>query len=218
MKQEFHIHVDAWEISPEFVARLKNEWNFTISDFVGHPEGTEGFEPPYHLTFKTDSSIEFKKIFEDVVASAKTPSAIRGYIEGEFLPLDEAIVERNFRDSVASPIQKLNLGEFSSGQFRESEIHIVMDAERSDPRLLNILSQLGFFSAYMNKSYGRAIIFTVGGSRDFIQLLLDPIRSYLREVGGAVAGSVKEERIANYWISESNFRLPPIVKSIDWAG
>ncbi len=76
---------------------------------------------------------------------------------------------------------------------------------------------MGLFSAYMNKRYGRAIIFTVGGTREQIGALLEPLRKYLHKAGGAVAGSIKEERIAAYWLSDPNLRLPPVMASIEWA-
>ena len=91
-----------------------------------------------------------------------------------------------------------------------------MDADRSDPRLTKYLSSIGLFSAYMNKPYGRAVIFTAGGRRREVGVLLDAFRRYLPMAGGAVHGSIKEERIVGYWISDSGLRLPPVVAGIDW--
>lgn len=217
MDRQFHIHVDAWELSAAFGEQLREEWKFVTSDFAGHPEGTEGFEPPHHLTYKTRSSAEFRRVFDAVFAAAQATGAMRGYIEGEFLPIDEDLPEKPFDPSVRPPIRAIRLGSLPPDSFRESEIHIVMDADRSDPRLQRILADMGLFSAYMNKSYGRAVIFTAGGPRDHIGALLEPLRKYLHEVGGAVAGSIKEERIAAYWLSDPHLRLPPVVASIDWA-
>lgn len=217
MDRQFHIHVDAWELSVAFGEQLREVWKFVPSDFAGHPEGTEGFEPPHHFTYKTRSSVEFRRVFDAVFAAAQAPGAMRGYIEGEFLPIDEDVPEKPFDPSVDPPIRAIRLGNLPRDSFREAEIHIVMDTERSDPRLLQILVEMGLFSAYMKKPYGRAIIFTVGGTREHIGRLLGPLRKYLHEAGGAVAGSIKEERIAAYWLGDPNLRLPPVVASIDWS-
>jgi hypothetical protein len=215
MTGEFHVHVDAWELSPQFAALLRDELQFTPSYFAGHPDGEDGFEPPHHLTFKTRSSPAFKLMFETVAEAAKAPGAMRGYVEGEFLPIDEDIPAAPFRPEVPVPVRRLNLGSLPEGAFRESEIHIVMSSERSDPRLLEVLTDMGLFSAYMEKPYGRAIIFTAGGGREIVGQLLSSLRDYLREAGGGEEASIKEERIAAFWVSDTSLRLPPVVTSID---
>lgn len=216
MSQEFHVHVDAWEIAPEFVEALQNDWSFMQTDFDGHPDGVEGYEPKFHLTYKTNSSVDFKRVFDEVVAIAKQ-GIMRGYIEGEFLPLDEDIQETSFDPSVVPPVRRFCLGRVPEGNFRGSEIHVVMDKDRSDPRLLEILAEMGMFCAYMKKPYGTAVIFTVGGTRSDIASVVEPLREYLDKAGGSVNGSIKEERIADYWLSSANLRLPPVVKTIEWS-
>jgi hypothetical protein len=46
----FHIHIDALAISDSFERYLSKELGFWRTDFSGHPEGVEGFEPANHLT------------------------------------------------------------------------------------------------------------------------------------------------------------------------
>ena len=216
MENEFHIHVDAEEISEQFRTELISGWGFCESDFAGHPDGAEGFEPPHHLTRKTQSGKEFQRIFDTVRDFAANPGAMKGYIEGEYVPSDEDFQETPFDPSVAPPQIRLSLEAVPPGLFRESEVHIVMDADRSDPRLISYLRAIGLFSAYMNKPYGRAVIFTAGGSRRDIASLLDSLRLYLSLAGGSIKGSIKEERIINYWLSDSGLRLPPVVSAIHW--
>ncbi|HYU97706.1 MAG TPA: hypothetical protein VE977_02645, partial [Pyrinomonadaceae bacterium] len=211
----FHIHVDAVTLSAEFEEYLVRDLGFWRSDFSGHPEGVEHFEPPHHFTVKVASSAEFRARFGRMVSYAETNSPMKGYLEGEFIALDEEVKEQPFNPLVKTPfrIQKTNL---PSGGFRESEIHVVLNRDKSEPLLLQSLVEMGLYTAYMNKPYGTAQIFTVQGSREKIQLLLPALKEYLENAGGAVNCSIKEERVADWWLSEPTLQLPPVVGSIEW--
>jgi hypothetical protein len=127
------------------------------------------------------------------------------------------LADKPFDPGAPPPIQKLSLGFLPMGCFRECEVHIVMDADRSDPRLLEYLSRIGMFSAYMQKPYGRAIVFTAGGNKAMIDPLGRGLLSYLANAGGTIHGSIKEERIIGYWLSAQSLKLPPVVNQIDWV-
>ena len=213
MTNEFHVHVDAHSLAGHFEEYLVDRLGFYRSDFAGHPEGTEGYEPAHHLTRKTTSSQEFKELFEQVSAYAKQGGAMRGYIEGEFVPVDKEIEERPFDETVPLPL-RLKTGSLPPGRFRETEIHIALSRDSSDPRLLQNLMEMGFFGAYLPKSYGVAAIFTAQGSRQDIDQILPALERYLNNAGGAVACSIKEERIANWWVSDPDLRLPPVVQDV----
>jgi hypothetical protein len=43
------------------------------------------------------------------------------------------------------------------------------------------------------------------------------LKLYLEDVGGAVNCSLKEERVAAWWLSEPTLRLPPVVGEIEWT-
>ena len=210
----FHIHVDAFEISPEFKRFLTAELGFYRSDFAGHPEGVEGFEPPHHFTLKLEEVNQFRSRFDDVVRTARAGTPMRGYVEGEFIAEDLQIHERPFDESVPAPfrVAKTNL---LPGHFRESEIHVTLDRDRSDSRLIEALMGMGFFAAYLPKPYGRAQIFTVQGSRAFIGELMPDLLAFLKSAGGAVSCSVKEERISAWWMSDPPVRLPPVIFTIE---
>ena len=97
LNKQFHIHVDALELSPEFKAELTSAWGFYESNFAGHPEGEEGFEPTHHLTRKTGVGREFRRIFESVRVAAAQPGALVGYIEGEYLPQWQSCVSETYQ-------------------------------------------------------------------------------------------------------------------------
>jgi len=212
---QFHIHVDAITLSQCFEEHLVGDLGFWRSDFCGHPEGVEHFEPPHHLTKKLTSSSEFRNMFAALVSFAENHAPMRGYLEGEFLAFDEDLEDRPFDPSVKLPfrIRKTTL---PAGVFRESEIHIVLDRDRSDPRLVLSLMNMGLYTAYIPKAYGTAQVFTVQGSKAKILSLVDPLKTYLGNAGGIVNGSIKEERIAAWWLSEPSLTLPPVIGEIEW--
>ena len=210
----FHIHVDAFEISPEFERFLTDERGFYRSDFAGHPEGVEGYEPPHHLTLKLNDGNEFRSQFDDVVRTARAGTRMLGYVEGEVIAEDVPIQEKPFSESVPAPF-RIATTSLPAGQFRESEIHVTLDRDRSDSRLIEALVGMGFFAAYLPKPYGMAQIFTVQGSRTFIAELMPALLTFLRSAGGAVSCSVKEERIAAWWMSDPAVRLPPVISNIE---
>ena len=53
------------------------------------------------------------------------------------------------------------------------------------------------------------------GSKKQIQTILPPLIEYLEKAGGAVDSSIKEERVADWWMSQPNLRLPPVIASIE---
>ncbi len=211
---EFHIHIDALALSDPFESFLSEELRFCRTDFSGHPEGAEGFEPANHLTFKASSSTDYKAVWEAVQSHAQSSGGIDGYLEGEFIALDKDIAERPFDPTVTPPF-KLSKTSLTSGNFRESEIHVAMDRDRSDPRLLSQLMDMGLFAAYLPKQYGTAQIFTAQGTKQQIQTILAPLIQYLEKASGSVACSIKEERVVDWWMSRPDLRLPPVIASIE---
>ena len=214
-KSQFHIHVDAHKLSPEFEKILLNTHNFTNTDFSGHPEGVLHFETPRHLTYKTQDGKTFNTLFNDLIDYLENhPQAIEGYVEGESIPLDLDLPEKPFNPDIAIPYQ-FNLKTLTPGTFREDEIHITLEREKSDPNLIQSLRSMGFFSAYMDKPSGSKVeILTVQGTRQQIQEILPELIMYLQQAGGAVNCSIKEERIIRWWTSSADIQLPPVVNSV----
>jgi hypothetical protein len=212
----FDIHIDALELSKNFEQFLL-DLGFWRSDFCGHPPGAASYEPPHHLTLQPSTSGEYKQAFRTVrqyVGARLDP--VRGYIEGEFFAFDRDLEAKSFDCSVPAPFE-IKTGFLPAGKFRESEIHVTMSRDKSDPRLAEILMKMGFFTAYLSKPYGVGQVFTVQGTHGQIQSLLPVVYEFLQAIGGAAACSIKEERVVGWWISHSDVRLPPVVEQILWS-
>lgn len=211
---EFHIHIDAHQLAQNFENLLLQDLGFCNTDFAGHPEGVLHFETPRHLTYKTKDVKSFRSTF-DAIASYlnENTDAIAGYVEGEYIPIDIDLEEQPFDPSIPVPC-KFELTTLAAGTFREDEIHVTLDRDRSDPRLIDNLRSMGFFSAYMDKSFGTVEILTAQGSKQNVQQLLSQVLSYLKVAGGAIKCSVKEERIVRWWLSKPDIKLPPVIKTI----
>lgn len=213
-KIQFHIHIDAHQLSPVFENLLLTEYNFYDTDFSGHPKGVPHYETPRHLTYKTQNGKTFNNLFNTLTDYLKHhPNAIKGYVEGEAIPLDLDIPETPFNSDIPIPYQ-FNLKPLSAGTFREDEIHITLDREKSDPRLIKSLRSMGFFSAYMDKLSAKVEILTIQGTRQQIQEILPKLIMYLQQAGGSVGCSIKEERIIRWWTSSLDIQLPPVIQSI----
>lgn len=209
----FHIHIDAACLSAKFENYVASQLGFCRTDFVS-PDGGPA-EPVNHLTAKTDNTATFRRSFADVVAAAQLGGAMTGYIEGEVISLDKDLPTLAYHPGVPEPF-KLVTSTLPPGVFRQSEIHIALCAERSDPRLLRALKEMGFLSVYMPKPWGLSIIFTAQGTRKIVRRVLVAIMDYLKVAGGAVQGSIKEELIGKWWASPGKVSIPQVVETIAW--
>lgn len=211
----WHIHVDAQKSSPEFEA-FAATLGFYAQDFIHEPSSEPSYEPARHLTYHPKDAHEFKEVFGKIRNYLiQYPQAIKGYVEGEFIPIDQDIEERPFDETVPLPC-KIHLSRLAPGEFRENEIHISLLRESSDPRLLQALKDIGMYVAYLPKSEGVAAIFTIQGSRTNISALISPLTDYLQRAGGGVRCSIKEERIAEYWVSSLDVVMAPVIERIEW--
>jgi hypothetical protein len=212
--REFHIHIDAEWIGDNFEFFLMDKLRFFLKNFAGFPVNTARHAPERHFTYKVDNHKIFHEKFDAILNFINYhPDSMSGYIEGEEIPHKLAIPTRPFNADILPPF-KLELGSLPTGKFREDEIHITLDRDRSDPRLILSLRQMGFFSVYMDKDYGTAEIFTTQGSCRDIRRVLPLITNYLNEVGGAVNCVIKEEIIVRSWMSSPDLQLPPVISTI----
>jgi hypothetical protein len=208
----FHVHIDASTIDPSIEQFATKDLGFWRSDFSGAPAGVRSFFPKHHFTKKITSSADFHASFDRLVTFAENrPGELLGYVEGEFIALDEELPERPFDPTWAAAPFRLETEELGPGAFRESELHLVMDRDRSDPRVVEALTATGMFPAYIAKAYGTAIIFTAQGSRAVVRELIRELSAFLARCGGIVKGSLKEERIAKYWLPAPDIPRPPVV-------
>src|SRR5476651_2162947 len=94
----FHIHIDA-QIMPQGLDEYAiKQLNFVPTDYDGHPDGYDHFEPQRHLTFKAQTKELFQKIWDKLKAKLTFYPDFIGYIEGEFLPIDEYIPYKEYQD------------------------------------------------------------------------------------------------------------------------
>jgi hypothetical protein len=211
---ESHIHIDAKNIKPQSEKLLIEKYGFVHKNFIQRQDLNPSYAPETHLTYKTTNPNQASQIFKDIhTYLEQNPDSMTGYVEHEYIPEQISIEYRTFNPDVPLPFQ-LELGNLAIGAFREDEIHITLDRDNSDPRLLESLRQIGFFSALRQKDYGIAEIFTTQGSYQDIQKVLPMIVSYLNQAGGATACVVKEERIIHSWVSSPDYKLPPVIKAI----
>jgi hypothetical protein len=212
--QESHIHIDAKSINYQFEEILVKKCGFDYKNFFRRRDHNPSYAPETHLTYKTKDPSQASQIFKDIHNYLKqNPDAMTGYVEHEYIPERISIEYRTFNPDVPLPFQ-LELGNLAIGAFREDEIHITLDRDNSDRRLRESLIQIGFFPASRQKDYGIAEIFTTQGSYQDIQKVLPMIVSYLNQAGGAATCVVKEERIIHSWVSSPDYKLPPVIKSI----
>jgi hypothetical protein len=217
--QEFHIHLDAQWIAKDFQGFLLGDEGFSLKNFSGFPDNTMRHAPEVHLTRKMNSAHEFHRIFDAIQTYLENHSdSMVGYVEGEYIPGEIFIPNCEFNPEFPAPFV-LELNELPSGTFREDEIHITLDRDKSDPRLLLALRQMGFFSVYMDKDWGVAEIFTTQGSFNHISKGVIPsIIDYLSKAGGAANCAVKEERIVRSWMSSQDVKRPPVIGKIRLSG
>lgn len=211
--QEFHIHVDAKWISEEFDRFLQEQIGFQSKNFMNSPSHDDPYAPQRHLTLKLFDSEQFKRVFHEVEQTAASGRMMIGYIEGEYVAMDHRFAEKPYNPEVNLPFRLLTTT-LPAGSFRESEIHLTLNESASDPRALHALEQMGLFSAHMQKDYGIARIFTTQGSREAIAMVLAKLIPHLDLAGGVTNATIKEERIARWWLSDPGFPLPPVIASI----
>ena len=78
------------------------------------------------------------------------------------------------------------------GSFRESEIHVTLNRDKSDSRLLYVLqNEICMLSGFIPKPYGIAQIFTAQGTQAQINQIRTSLCDYLHKVGGAVNCKIK---------------------------
>lgn len=191
----FHIHIDAQSISTEFYTYAKDRFDFVDTDFDGHPDGYDHFEPKKHLTLKLYSKKDFENIWRKLVETADQHEFI-GYLEGEYIPTDEYIPYKPFDKEVEFPfsIKTRPLDPSKNESFRQTEIHLTLDKNKSDPQLIKQLLDSGLYGAFIPKKDGVFLVLTMQGYLGDIHLIQQLLTDYLNNAGGAYRCTLKEER------------------------
>ena len=193
--RRYHIHIDGTTF-PEVLAREARRIGFYETNFSGHPEGFQHFEPKVHLTLKAEGVESFNAAWSEL---EKVASAVewKGYIEGEFIPFDDELPWKEYVD-VPVPFKLERRRLRSEEDFRQTEVHVVMDKDASDARLMRGLLEAGLYGAYLPKQDHTALVLTAQGYKADIFRLSGVLRKYLASVGGAARCTLKEERAIRY--------------------
>ncbi len=220
----FHIHIDSrinLGDKNTLFDYFKQELGFYDTNFSGHPIGYASITTPHpHLTLKLRNKPEFEERWEKVSRACRD-SDFAGYIEGEVIPIDELVQSTKYNEKIPIPftLQKRSLRGPPQEEFREIELHLTMDAEKSHPEVIHHLLDAGFSGAYMPKKRGdieyKAIILTAQGFRKTIHPLTGLLRDYLSAVGGVQRGTIKVEKVLKYELFHMDYaQLPLVVEEI----
>ena len=102
-------------------------------------------------------------------------------------------------------------------RFRETEIHLALDKDRSDPRVLRKMLDAGLYGAYLPKGEHTGLILTAQGFKRDIVPLRNALETYLHKAGGVARATLKEERaIAHKLIGITPHELPEIVDRVTY--
>lgn len=214
----FHIHIDAQLMPKALDEYAIKEWAFSPTDYDGHPEGYDHFEPVRHLTLKAPTKAVFNKVWLELEAKMPEFPNFIGYIEGEYIPIDEYIPYLDYKDiPIPFLITRRKLNPDSNEGFRQTEIHITMEKTKSNPDLIKKLLNSGLYGAFIPKIDGEFLVLTIQGFIKDIVPLIDVIRRFLLESGGAYRCTIKEERaIAHKLCGIDASTLPEIAESIQY--
>ncbi len=225
----FHIHVDGTHVPPELRARTI-ELGYVDTNFDGHPYGYEHFEPVLHLTLKVSSRDEFDKKWAELVALYSAHAGFTGYLEGEYIKIDEELPEKAYAggDDLCSPFRITRRRLTDAERFRQTELHLTMNRDRSDPRLITALLEAGLYGAHMPKNKlccdgsvkeWHDLVLTAQGSARAIVPLVASVRAFVETVGGAVGCTLKEEVAhCHYLQGITPADLPEIVDRVELIG
>lgn len=212
----FHIHIDAKKMPSQLDEFALKELGFYDTDFNGHPEGYQHFEPNRHLTLKVKTKEDFNEIWEKLEEKADGADGFVGYLEGEYIPNDEYIPYKEFEDHpVPFKIERRILDGSEKEQFRQTEFHLTMEKSQSNPILMKKLLDSGLYGAYIPKKDGEFLVLTMQGFIKDIVPLYDELKKYLLKTGGAYRCTIKEERALRFKMyGVDSYDLPEIAENI----
>lgn len=214
----FHIHIDAQNMPRALDEYAVSVLKFIPTDYDGHPEGYDHFEPKRHLTFKAPTKQIFQDTWNALERVMESHPDFIGYIEGEYLPTDEYIPYKPYVDvNIPFNITRRKLDAKIDESFRQTEVHVTMEKTQSHPDLIKKLLNSGLYGAFIPKHDGEFLVLTIQGFIKDIVPLIDSIRNFLVQSGGAYRCTIKEERaIAHRLFNIDASDLPEIAEKIDY--
>lgn len=213
----FHIHIDGQNDIPHDLEKYAiDEIGFYDRPFSGHPEGADHFEPSCQLTLKANTKEEFKIAWDKLESKIKEFPDFVGYVEGEFIPIDDYIPYTEYND-IPVPFYVVKRKLIHGEQFRQTEVHLTMDKNTSHPSLIKKLLDSGLYGGYIPKPNAEYIVFTMQGYIKDIVPLITSLKEFLIESGGADKCTIKEERaIAHILCNVDVNELPEIADIVTY--
>ena len=217
-KGMYHIHIDAIALPNQLRQQLIENMGFKDTSLNGSPPDFDHFETAIMLTRKTDRKEEFNQVCSELERLCKG-GGMRGYFEGEYIASDEPILYKPHNAlPVPFKIKRRQLQGAPNEEFRQTELHFVLDKDASDQRLIGSLLNAGLYGAYMPKRDHTALVLTMQGFRTDILPLMKRLRQYVEQAGGAYRASLKEEVAIRHGLFGITYKgLPEIAASIKYS-
>jgi len=214
----YHIHLDGMyriSLKPREPLRVALEaCGFTQDSFCGHPPDYPSFEPQYFFTHKTHDRDEHQEIWRFVCA-LPFQLGFMGYAEAEYVKSDEHLPYHPFTEQ-APPFQ-ITRRRLDVGEWRKTELHLVMDKDKSDPQLIKFLLDAGLYGAYLKKQDRTFIVLTMQGMLTEMEPLIKSVKEYITTAGGAFDCTLKEEiAIGCFLFGPKPQELPEIAASVTY--
>jgi hypothetical protein len=217
-KGYYHIHVDASAISEDLHTQIKNSLFFIDDNFLDLPQkGYSVFVPKAHLSKKIPSKQEFDETW-NILEKMVNMKNLTGYLEAEFIKNFDAIPSKPYiRVKPPFTIHRRTLNGSPNEIFRQSEIHIMMDADRSEKRLITDLLDAGFYGGYYQENDKKGVVLTIQGFTKDIEPLYKVLQQYLEKTGGAVNCFIEMElTVHSKLLGVTSNRLPEIADSVEY--
>ncbi len=218
----YHIHSDAFaEVSKEF-ERGARALGFEDTSFTETAEGVEMFVPVGPKTmfsYFTDDKRDFNEKWKAFYALAEKTGFV-GYMEGEYGEPYTILPSKPHDSSVPFPfkITRRKIEGGSREPFRETEFHLELDYDASDPDLIQKLVESGLYGALYHEPEGhRSLILTIQGNNSEIIPIQAALTEYLSKAGGIEKGKIAKEDVREH--AEFNIaskRLPEVVDSVEF--
>lgn len=218
----YHIHSDAFaDVSKEF-ERGARSLGFQDTSFTETAEGVEMFVPVGPKTmfsYFTDDKRDFNQKWRAFCALAKKTGFV-GYMEGEYGEPRTIFPSKLHDPSIQFPfkITRRKIEGGSREPFRETEFHLELDYDASDPVLIQKLVDSGLYGALYHESEGyRSLVLTIQGSNREIIPIQAALTEYLFQAGGIEKGKIAKEDVREH--AEFNIeseRLPEVVDRVEF--
>lgn len=215
-----HIHVDAKEPMSTELHQLLVANEFYNTDFLQErPFGIGGNPPPIeHLTRKFTNPKSCEQAWGIVLQLAEQYGLI-GYLEKEDVLDLELPTSTLGTELLPIPfaLTKKKLSGNPGEEFRQDEVHLVMDWEHSNRQLVELFVNAGMGAALMEKPDHTAVVLTAQGFSRDIGPLYTCLSRYCSATSGIVRGSLKREVVKGYsLVGIRTDDLPAIVSEVHY--